>query len=246
MEGARLSQEASRERARGSWLAFALRWGSWAVVGVALSLVASFVELSEELLDPEEQATRLVGADAAVLRFVARARTPWLNGIAMDLTALGSTLLVAIFTVSLGAILFVKGDRRGATILVVSAFASGALTIVTKRLLERPRPEIVPRLVEVSGLSYPSGHSLASAAVYLTAAFIIARHVSLVRERVAGVVFTSALVLSIGVSRVYLGVHYPSDVFGGILLGTAWALVMGVVVRGLDRTARGAASSKAT
>jgi undecaprenyl-diphosphatase len=240
-----MSEATRRARDPGPWLALALRWVSWAVVGIALILVAAFVELSEELLDPEEQSTRLLGADAAVLRLVALVRRPWLNGVAMDLTALGSPILVAIFTIVVGAILLVKGDRRGATILVVSSFASALLTSVTKRLLERPRPEIVPRLVEVTGLSYPSGHSLASAAVYLTAAFVVARHVSLVRERVAGVVLTAVLVLTIGVSRVYLGVHYPSDVFGGILLGTAWALVMGVLVVRLDRIARGAESSRA-
>ncbi len=241
-----MSEGAQKGRHRGPWLAFALRWVSLAAVGIALILVAGFVELSEELLDPEERSTRLLGADAAVLRLVALVRRPWLNGVAMDLTALGSPIVVAIFTVSVGAILVVKGDRRGATILAISSFAAALLTSVTKRLLERPRPEIVPRLVEVTGLSYPSGHSLASAAVYLTAAFVVARHVSLVRERVAGVVFTAVLVVTIGVSRVYLGVHYPSDVFGGVLLGTAWALMMGVVVRRLDRTARGHESSSAT
>jgi undecaprenyl-diphosphatase len=205
---------------------------------VALVLVAGFVELSEELFDPEEQPTRLLGADAEILRLVAQARRPCLNGVAMDLTALGSPILVALFTIVLGAFLLVKGDRRGAGVLVVTSFASGILTSVSKNILERPRPEIVPRLVEVSGLSYPSGHSLGSAAVYLTAALLLARHVLLLRERVVGVAFTGVLVLTIGGSRVYLGVHYPSDVFGGILLGTAWALVMGVLVSRLDRLAR--------
>lgn len=232
-----MTEATERTHLRSPWLAFALRWVSLAAVGVALVLVAGFVELSEELLDREEQSPSLLGADAAVLRLVARLRTPWLNGVAMDLTALGSPILVALFTVALSAILLVKRDRRGATILVITSFASALVTSVMKRLLERPRPEIVPRLVEVTGLSYPSGHSLASAAVYLTAAFVVARHVSLVRDRFAGVVFTAVLVLTIGASRVYLGVHYPSDVLGGILLGTAWALLMSVVVRRLDRTA---------
>lgn len=221
-----------RERA---WLSFALRWVSWAAVGVALILVAGFVELSQELFDPEEKASRLLSTDATVLRAVAHLRRPWLNGVAMDLTALGSPVLVALFTVALGALLLVKADRRGATILVATSFASALLTSATKVLFERPRPEVVTRLVEVVGLSYPSGHSLASAAVYLTAAFVLARHVSTLPERALGVAFTAGIVLFIGASRVYLGVHYPSDVFGGILLGTAWALLMATVLRRLDR-----------
>jgi hypothetical protein len=74
-----MSKATQRTHVRGPWLAFALRWVSWAAVGVALVLVAGFVELSEELLDREEQSTRLLDADAAVLRLFARLRTPWLN-----------------------------------------------------------------------------------------------------------------------------------------------------------------------
>ena len=213
--------------------AIALRWGPWVAVGVALLFVAAFVELSEELHDADVEPTRLLGADIGILRLVARLRRPWLNGIAMDLTALGSPVVVSLFTVALGALLLVKADRRGAGVLVVSSFASALLTIATKTFLERPRPEVVPRLVEVTGLSYPSGHSLASAAVYLTATLVVARHLARWKERLAAVASSATLVLLIGGSRVYLGVHYPSDVFGGILLGTAWALAMGVVLRRL-------------
>lgn len=76
---------------------------------------------------------------------------------------------------------------------------------------------------------------------YDAGSVMVCRHL----ERIAGVAFTDVLVLTIGVSRVYLGVHYPSDVFGGILPGTAWALMMGVLVGRLDRIARGGESSRA-
>ncbi len=217
------------------WLAFARRWGAWAAVGIALMFVAGFVELSEEVLGTEGNSEGLLGADTVVLRFVARLRRPWLNGVAVDLTALGSPLLVALFTFCLGALLLARTDRAGAGVLVASSFTSGLLTVATKRLLERPRPDLVPKLVEVTGLSYPSGHSLASSAVYLTAAFVLTRHVDTLRERMAVVVFTATIVLLIGASRVYLGVHYPSDVLGGVLLGTALGLLMAAVLRRLDR-----------
>jgi len=217
------------------WLAFGLRWAPWVAIAVAFILVAGFLELSQELFDPTESTSRLLSIDASVLRAVAQLRRPWLNGVAMDLTALGSLVVVGLFTLALGAALLVKADRRGAAALLGSSLAAALLTSATKALFDRPRPAIVPRLVEVVGLSYPSGHSLASAAVYLTAAFVLGRHVSSLPARVAGVAFTAAIVLLIGASRVYLGVHYPSDVFGGILLGTAWALVMAPGVRWLDR-----------
>ena len=238
-----MSTLAPNARVARGWLAFIVRWASWAAVGAALVLVAAFVELSEELVEPDENSTRLLGADAAVLRSVAILRRPWLNGIAMDLTALGFPVIVALFTLALGALLLARVDKRGAIVLAITSFASAAMTLALKTLLERPRPEIVPRLVEVTGLSYPSGHSLASAAVYLTAAFVMARHLGLWSERAAGVAFSASVVVLIGSSRVYLGVHYPSDVLGGILVGSAWALLMAVVLRRIDRSASAARST---
>jgi undecaprenyl-diphosphatase len=222
---------------KGEWLALVLRWGWWVAIGVALILVAAFVELSEEVAGGGEEASRILGADAAILQFAVRLRQPWLNGLAMDLTAIGSPLVVALFTLTFGALLVVKGDRRGATLLVGSSLASALLTVVVKNILERPRPDLAPRLVEVTGLSYPSGHSLASAAAYVTAALVVARHAPRLPERMGIVAFTGVIVLLIGASRVYLGVHYPSDVLAGILLGTAWALIMAAVLRRLDRSA---------
>jgi undecaprenyl-diphosphatase len=212
----------------------AFRWGSWAAVGLAVLLIAAFIELSEQLPTAKAGSVRLLTVDASVLRFVARFRHPWLNGLAMDLTALGSPIVVGLFTFAFGALLIIAADRQGAIALVASSLTSALLTFIMKSLLERPRPDVVPRLVAVSGLSYPSGHSLASAAVYLTAAFVIARHMTSVGQRVAAVAFSAIVVFLIGASRVYLGVHFPTDVFGGILLGTAWALLMAALVRRLD------------
>jgi undecaprenyl-diphosphatase len=218
-----------------SWTLRLVHWGPWLAVGVALVLVAAFVELSDELLEVNGTTAPRFAVDTSLLRFIALARRPWLNGVAMDLTALGSLVVVALFTIAFGALLLIKGDRAGATILVASSFAAALLTVVLKTLLERQRPAVVQRLVEVTGLSYPSGHSLASAAVYLTASLVVARHVARWSERVGIIAFTAVIVTLIGASRVYLGVHYPSDVGGGILVGTAWALVMAVVLRQLDR-----------
>jgi undecaprenyl-diphosphatase len=218
------------------------RWGSWIPIGIALLLVAAFAELSEEWLERRPTNGPITGADAAILLAFARHRRPWLNGIAMDFTAVGSPVVVALFTFAFGAFLIAKSDRRGAFALVVASLASAPLTEVLKSILHRPRPTIVPRLVEVSSLSYPSGHALAAAAVYLTTAFVFARHVKRWGERASAIVFAAVVIAIIGCSRIYLGVHNPTDVFAGILVGTAWSLVMLVVLRRLDARPLGSAS----
>ncbi|HZU81833.1 MAG TPA: phosphatase PAP2 family protein [Polyangiaceae bacterium] len=213
------------------------RWASWIVVGLTLLLSAAFVELSNEVLEGPADSGLLSGIDRALLRFFVTARRPWLNGIVVELSALGSPVIVALFTFAVGTVLIVLRDRRGAAAIATASLASAVLTLALKAILERPRPEVVPRLVEVSSLSYPSGHSLASAAVYLTAAFVLVRHFARWGERFFVVACTAVLVGVVGVTRVYLGVHYPSDVAAGMLVGTSWALVTAVALRRFDHAA---------
>lgn len=224
--------------------ALLLRQSAWLAAGLSLVMLAAFVELGEEAVDGDTR-SRLMSADTWVLRSMARLRHPWVSGLTTDLTALGSPLVVALFTVALGGLLYAKCDRRGAWTIAVSSLASGLLTLATKSLLERPRPDVVPRLVDAAGLSFPSGHALASATVYLTASFVVARHLGRLRTRVIVLGLTGCLVVSIGASRVYLGVHYPSDVLGGILLGLAVALLLSGILVALDRR-RGARARTVT
>ena len=105
-----------------------------------------------------------------------------------------------------------------------------------KALFARPRPEVVPHLVEVNSLSFPSGHSLNSAIVYLTLGVLIARSFEERSARVFTIGTAALLVLTIGFTRVYLGVHFPSDVLGGWTVGAAWALVMGMLASVLQRS----------
>ncbi len=153
----------------------------------------------------------------------------------MDLTALGSPLLIGLFTFVLGAMLLQNGDRRGAAALAVASLSSALLTSALKGLLERPRPQIIPRLVEVSSLSYPSGHSLASSAFYVTAAVILARHFTTWKHRASVFGFAICMTVLVGASRVYLGVHYPSDVIAGMLVGSAVAAILGALLHRFDR-----------
>ncbi len=196
-----------------------------------------FVALSDEVQEGETH--RLDEWVLLALRDPANperiAGPPALGIAAVDLTALGSptilTLLVAIVT----GVLLLTGRYRPAIAVLVSTIGGAAVTLGLKVLFNRPRPEIVPHLTEVASPSYPSGHALLSAVVFLTLGVLGARFTSHRRLRVYFIVIAFLLTLLVGASRVYLGVHYPSDVLAGWCAGVAWALTVGLVVWGLQR-----------
>jgi undecaprenyl-diphosphatase len=148
----------------------------------------------------------------------------WLPEAMTDFTALGSVpvLLVA----ATGAIGYLLLGRRFRTALFVLATSAGGIGLggLLKLIYARPRPDLVPHLVAVSSSSFPSGHATDSAIVYLTLAALLARTVPERPQRLWIIGAAILLTLLIGVSRVYLGVHWPSDVVAGWMIGAAWAL----------------------
>jgi undecaprenyl-diphosphatase len=188
--------------------------------GTALALLI-FVRITTELIEGDVEAM-----DSAILLFVAKARTPWLTVAAVDVTALGSITLVILFSVFTILVLLVLRDRMGSLQLVAASAGAGVLTLVTKNVFERIRPDETQQLIVASGFSYPSGHSVSASALYLTIAIIAGRYVEHSGARAVLFVAVSALLIMIGASRLYLGVHYATDVVSGISLGAAWALLL--------------------
>jgi undecaprenyl-diphosphatase len=188
--------------------------------GAALAFLA-FVRITRELIEGDVSAV-----DRAVLLAVTRTRTPWLTIAAIDVTALGSITLVVLFSTFTLVVLFALRDRLGALQLLAASAGAGMLTLLTKNVIERIRPEEAQQLIVVSGFSYPSGHSVSTSALYLTIAIIGGRYIQHSGARVAIFLAVSAVVILVGTSRIYLGVHYATDVVSGISLGTAWALVL--------------------
>ncbi len=152
-----------------------------------------------------------------------------------DLTALGGVTVLALISLAVIAYLVLRRER-GAALLVAVAVAGGqALSSVAKLGFSRPRPDLVPHGVDVMTASFPSGHSMMSAVTYLTLAVMLARTESRLAIRVFFMVLAAVLVVLVGLSRVYLGVHWPSDVLAGWTLGAAWALGVWLVARWLGR-----------
>ena len=121
-------------------------------------------------------------------------------------------------------------------VLVVAATLGGLLVShLLKDLYDRPRPELVPHLVPVSTASFPSGHAMLSAVVYLTLGALLARLVDAWWVKLYVIVAALGLTGLVGLSRVYLGVHYPTDVLAGWAAGLSWAILCWLAVRYLQR-----------
>ena len=142
----------------------------------------------------------------------------------LDITALGGgTVLTLVLAVSAGFLLLQRHVLTAALVLVGGT--TGPLAVgVAKQIFGRQRPEVIDHLVQVGSASFPSGHSANSAAVYLTLALVLVQIVQRRRERAYLLTVAALLVLAVGCSRIYLGVHWPSDVLAGWAFGSLWAI----------------------
>jgi undecaprenyl-diphosphatase len=159
----------------------------------------------------------------------------WFRVRAVELTALGSG--VVLLTVILAVAGYLALERRFAMLGFVLVATGGGMILspLLKAIFGRPRPTVVPALVAVQSASFPSGHSMLSAIVYLTLGALLARTTTRRRLRVYFIAVALALTFIIGLSRVYLGVHYPTDVLAGWVAGSLWALLCALVVQTLQR-----------
>lgn len=159
----------------------------------------------------------------------------WMEDVGRDVTSLGSVAILGLVTAAAAGFLWL--DRRYGTLwLVLGSTASGfALAAVLKAFYRRPRPDVVPHLMQAYHSSFPSGHSMMSAVVYLTLGALMTR---VFHERRLKFYFLAvAIVVTglVGVSRIYMGVHYPTDVLAGWMAGLVWATCCWLIARRLQR-----------
>jgi undecaprenyl-diphosphatase len=159
----------------------------------------------------------------------------WLEESARDITGLGGHAILTLMTLAAVIYLLMAG-KRGAAVLVVAAIAGGMLLSTGLKLgFERPRPDLVPHATRVYTASFPSGHAMLSAITYLTLGALLTRVQKRRRIRAFIMGLAVALTLLVGISRVYLGVHWPSDVLAGWSVGAAWASLCWFVALQLQR-----------
>ena len=204
---------------------------------VVAAVMFAFLKLASEMVE---------GETAAFDRWLLQAlRSPvdpsvpigpeWLKAAMIDVTALGGTSVLTLFTVI--AVGYLTAARKAATAgFLAAAVIGGALTSTLLKLaFGRARPDLVIHLVTVDSASFPSGHALNSAVVYLTVGALLARAEPKRTVRIYLIATAVLLTLMIGFSRVYLGVHWPSDVIAGWCVGAAWAMICSIVARALQK-----------
>ena len=163
--------------------------------------------------------------DSAVIEFVQGLEAPWLTSIMKVFTWIGSGYVVtAIALVGFIVLYFVLRYRHQAFLLLTVVTGSILLNKALKSYFKRERPEI-HRILDANGYSFPSGHSMMAFALYAIIAYIAWRNLKTTMSRVALVLFTALMIIIIGTSRIYLGVHYPSDVVGGFAVSALWVTI---------------------
>ena len=198
------------------------------LLGVLLIVAGTwgFVELADEVIEGETGALdRWAMLQFRTMDDPAIPIGPtWMAEVGRDITALGGVAVLVLLIVAAAGFLAIHRLYRTMVVLVVSTTSGILLSLLLKQGFARPRPDLVPHLADVYTSSFPSGHSMMSAIVYLTLAVIVAPVLKNLYLRLYVLVCAIALTALIGVSRVYMGVHYPTDVLAGWTAGLVWAI----------------------
>ena len=211
--------------------------GAVVALGVAALGVFGFALVADETFEGDAR-----GFDEWLLTSLREPGDPsnpigpvWLEQALADITVLGGYIVLGMLVIGVAIYLIVAG-KRGTALLVVGAVGSGTVLSETLKLgFARPRPDLVSHLAEVQSASFPSGHAMISAIAYLTLGVLLTRAHKRRGARIIIMTYAIALTLLIGASRVYLGVHWPTDVLAGWALGAAWAAIWWLLAWQLQR-----------
>lgn len=209
----------------------------WLLVGLGgCALLFLFLQLASEVIEGETLAF-----DKKIVLALRKADDPsrpigpaWVTGALLDLTALGGPTVIGLVVLAVVGFLVVQARYWTAIFVFVTAVSGEAVSYAMKGIFVRPRPTVVPHLREAFSSSFPSGHAMQSAIIYLTLGAMLMR---ITEGRLTKFYCcTMAMLLTglVGVSRVWLGVHYPTDVLAGWIVGLFWASICWLAAQHYD------------
>ena len=206
------------------------------VMAVVSGLILAFLQIADEMIEGEMEAF-----DRSILLMFREPANPdlvigppWMHEMVRDITALGSFSLLGLIVLGVCAYLYLARMRSAALFVLVSVLGGTLLSTVLKMGYNRPRPDLTT-MSEQFTASFPSGHAMLSAVTFLTLGALLARFAPTRRLQVLSLGGALLLTLLVGLSRLYMGVHYPSDILAGWCLGSAWALLCSSVAIVLQR-----------
>ncbi|HEU4565699.1 MAG TPA: phosphatase PAP2 family protein [Gemmatimonadaceae bacterium] len=194
--------------------------GAYVVGGILLAVLGTwaFAKFAGRVEAGHTQAF-----DDAVMRWLATHRIAWLQQSLLEITALGTGLVVMTIVAVAALFLALTRHRWSALLLLVATAGGIILNNVLKLAFDRPRPRVFEWGTTAMSSSFPSGHAMSATVVYATVAYLAARLEKRRWQRVLTMLVAFLLIILVSASRLYLGVHYPSDVLGGTVIGLAWA-----------------------
>ena len=211
----------------------------WTLLSIVLTAGAiwGFVSIAEEMIEGDTRAFDewVLLALRSPLDLSDPIGPPWFEEMMRDFTALGSTAVITLIAISAVSFLAITRRMRAAITVGVAVGVGALLSQMLKWGFDRPRPDLVPHGTVVYTQSFPSGHAMLSAVVYLTLGALLARMHPQRRAKVSIYAIAVVVTVLVGASRVYLGVHWPTDVLAGWSLGAAWALAWQMAMLWLQR-----------
>jgi undecaprenyl-diphosphatase len=211
---------------------------TWLVLGLGACLALwAFIALAGEVMDGDTQAldTRILLALRDPMD-PSRPRGPaWLEGAMLDLTSIGGPWVLGLAVFAIVGFLLLQTRYHTALVVLITAVSGDLVNQALKDVFQRPRPEIVPHLRAVIETSFPSGHAMQSAIIYLTLGTMLMRLAESRVTKAYCLLMAILVTLLVGISRVYLGVHYPTDVIGGWIFGFVWASLCWMVAKRFER-----------
>lgn len=206
--------------------------GIFLVAGVVVAAIGTFVfnEITEKVLAGGTQAF-----DDAVLRWIGTHHTKFLDSAMLEITALGTGAVVVVMVSVAGLFLALTRHKYSALLLLVATGGGGILGMVLKLRFDRPRPHIFTWGTQAISSSFPSGHAMSATIVYTTVAYLAARLEKHNWSRLLTMFLAAVIIALISFSRLYLGVHYPSDVAAGMVIGLSWAAFCMATLEAIQR-----------